>query len=513
MDKQKGLVEVSAERAWKFLSSVKLAVVLLIILAIVSIVGTVIEQNQPTEKYLMEYSRGTVAVLDFFGFFDMYQTWWFVVLLFLLTANLTVCTLDRFPKTWTIIRAPLRPIEDTALKAVPFKKEIAIQGGIDEAKKRSAEVLHSRKYRYLELSTAEMTQFYMQKGVYSRLGVYITHVSVILIFMGALIGGVFGFKGFLRLDEGTQSNVVSVRNAPKWDAIMSAFGVRESRVTINPATGEKTLPLGFYLRCLDFEVDYYQDPRTSRPMGMAQEYYSILRVLDESGRRTLIDQLRIEVNDPLTYRGITFYQSSYGVVSGTRGVILLNVMQKTGRSRKETILIEPGSETYVPSIDRRIKVVGVALFGERDPSTGQVIYYRPRNNEFINPTVELEVYKGRKGKIPLYRTQVMKVDIMAPYMPEEYTIEYHDYWGVRYTGLQVTKDPGVWVVYVGFILLCFGPLIAFFGSHRKLWVRITDNKGRALVTVAGSSNRNRLGFEREFNRIVDEISRQDERRK
>lgn len=511
MEKQKGLVEVSAERAWKFLSSVKLAVVLLIILAIVSIVGTVIEQNQPVEKYLEEYSRGTVAVLDFLGFFDMYRTLWFLFLLFLLTANLTVCTLDRFPKTWSIIKAPLRPIEEEALKAVPFKKEITVQGGIDGAKKRTAEVLRSGRYRYLESSTAESTQFYMQKGVYSRLGVYITHVSVILIFVGALIGGVFGFKGYLRLDEGTQSQMVMVRNAPKWDAIVSSLGLRESRVKINPATGEKTLPLGFYLKCLDFEVDYYQDPRTQGPMGMPKEFYSILSVLDESGR-PLIDQLRIEVNDPLTYRGITFYQSNYGVVSGVRGAILLHIRQKSGRSMVETILIEPGSETYVPSIDRRIKVVGVALFGARDPSTGQVMYYRPRNNEFINPTVELEVYKGRKGKTPLYRTQVMKMDIMAPYMPEEYSIEYLDYWGVRYTGLQVTKDPGVWVVYVGFILLCIGPLIAFFGSHRKLWVRIQDKKGRALVTVAGSSNRNRLAFEREFNRIVDEISRQDERR-
>ena len=92
-------------------------------------------------------------------------------------------------------------------------------------------------------------------------------------------------------------------------------------------------------------------------------------------------------------------------------------------------------------------------------------------------------------------------------MPENYVIRFVELWGARYTGLQVTKDPGVWVVYTGFILLCIGPLIAFFGSHKKLWVRIQDQKGQAVITVAGSANRNRIGFEREFNRIVDEIAK------
>ena len=92
-------------------------------------------------------------------------------------------------------------------------------------------------------------------------------------------------------------------------------------------------------------------------------------------------------------------------------------------------------------------------------------------------------------------------------MPEDYLISYRGYHGTRYTGLQVTKDPGVWVVYTGFIMLCIGPLIAFFGSHRKLWVRIQERKGQAVIQVAGLANRNRIGFEREFNRIVEEISK------
>lgn len=98
MESKKGLVEIVAEKIWSFFSSVKLAVVLLIILAIVSVIGTVIQQNESPEKYLLEYSRSTMDIMETLGFFDMYHTWWFVLLLFLLTANLTICTLERFPR-------------------------------------------------------------------------------------------------------------------------------------------------------------------------------------------------------------------------------------------------------------------------------------------------------------------------------------------------------------------------------------------------------------------------------
>ena len=140
----------------------------------------------------------------------------------------------------------------------------------------------------------------------------------------------------------------------------------------------------------------------------------------------------------------------------------------------------------------------------RDPATGQISFYHTDNDEFVNPTVELEVSKGPK---PLFKTFVMKHEAGEPDMPENYVIRFVELWGARYTGLQVTKDPGVWVVYTGFILLCIGPLIAFFGSHKKLWVRLRDHNGQTVITVAGSANRNRLGFEREFNRIVDEIAK------
>ena len=502
MENQKGLVEIISDKIWKFLSSVKLAVVLLIILAIVSVIGTIIAQNEAPERYLREYSQTTVSLFETLGFFDMYHTWWFVSLLFLLTANLTVCTLDRFPHTWKIVTAPLKPVEEEGLKALPFKKEMTFKGGMDKAGERAAKTLAAHGYRFIESRAGGTAQLITQKGVYSRFGVYITHISILLVFIGALIGAFFGFKAFLNLPEGRASDVVYLRNEPMWDRIIAALGFAKSPIIPSAEEGGvPAMPLGYYVYCDNFDVDYYANA-AGIPTGMPSEYHSTLSVYDLN-KQKILDK-RIRVNDPLTYHGVTFYQSSYGTIPGAPGKVILKIVQKNNPSEGETIAMEPGQSQYVRSIDRTIKVLNFAPYGVRDPATGQISFYHTDNDEFVNPTVELEVSKGPK---PLFKTFVMKHEAGEPDMPENYVIRFVELWGARYTGLQVTKDPGVWVVYTGFILLCIGPLIAFFGSHKKLWVRLRDHNGQTVITVAGSANRNRLGFEREFNRIVDEIAK------
>jgi cytochrome c biogenesis protein len=501
LDNQKGIVEIAAEKFWKFFSSVKLAVVLLIILAIVSIIGTIIQQNEPTEQYLREYSQSTVQLFEMIGFFDMYHTWWFLLLLFLLTANLTVCTLDRFPHAWKIIRAPLKPIDDNMLKALAYKKEFTFNGGVDKAQERAAGVLKSHGYAFIESKDASGLQLLTQKGVYSRFGVYITHVSILLIFIGAIIGAFFGFKAFLNLREGTVSQYAYLRNEPMWDHIMDVLGIAQSPVIRDSQGGVPAMPLGYYVRCDNFDVDYYISP-SGMPTGMPSEYHSALSVFNLDGQKIL--DKRISVNNPLTYHGVTFYQSSYGAVPDARGKVILNIRKKNDtQSPGDTVAIDMGESAFIPSIDRTIKVLSFQPYAKRNPSTGEVQFFESESEEYINPAVVLEIYNGKK---PVYRTIILKTDPAGPNMPEDYVISYRGYWGTRYTGLQVTKDPGVWVVYTGFIMLCIGPPIAFFGSHKKLWVRIQNRGSETVVLVAGSANRNRIGFERKFNRVATEIS-------
>jgi cytochrome c biogenesis protein len=75
-----------------------------------------------------------------------------------------------------------------------------------------------------------------------------------------------------------------------------------------------------------------------------------------------------------------------------------------------------------------------------------------------------------------------------------------------YTGLQVAKDPGVNVVWLGCLLLTAGMMVSFFAYHRRIWIRLSPgNQGKVEVTAAGSANRNRPAFEKAFAAIMAEI--------
>jgi cytochrome c biogenesis protein len=73
------------------------------------------------------------------------------------------------------------------------------------------------------------------------------------------------------------------------------------------------------------------------------------------------------------------------------------------------------------------------------------------------------------------------------------------------TGLQVAKDPGVWTVYAGCALMLIGLYVAFFLSHRRVWVYITREEAadRCRILVCGGSSKNRIAFEKEFAALVE----------
>jgi cytochrome c biogenesis protein len=75
-----------------------------------------------------------------------------------------------------------------------------------------------------------------------------------------------------------------------------------------------------------------------------------------------------------------------------------------------------------------------------------------------------------------------------------------------YTGLQVTKDPGVWVVYAGFLMMIIGCIITFFMSHQRICIEVVEQGKKSLFAVAGKANKNKLGMSRKVELIADQLT-------
>jgi cytochrome c biogenesis protein len=456
---------------WDMFASVKLAIVLFALISLSSIIGTVIEQNAPAEKNLIVLKRivgedaapTVYRILDSLGFMDMYHSWWFVAFLVLFSVNLIICSLDRLPRILNLVREPIRPL-DTEKKNFPIKKEIKIKKSPEELREPLLKMVRSIGFK-ADNSPLEQGgyQLYAQNGNWTRLGVYITHLSVLVIMIGAVIGIFLGFKGFLNLREGEASNVAYTRDGRPHE-------------------------LGFSIRCDDFDVEFYGMSE------MPKDYRSWLTVIKD-GKEVM--RKVIEVNEPLKFEGYTFYQSSYGMVPNAHGIFIFKVTGPGGKT--ETILKRFGESFTIPGTEivGKIKDFSPALAFDRN---GRPYTYTDMMN---NPAVYIEFTEKDKRK---YAGWVLRRFPKTWYLPDGNIVEFIDYWGVQYTGLQVRKDPGVWMVYLGCIIMTVGLYVAFFMSHRRIWVFVRkDGKQSSSITVLATSNKNRGAFERKIESMISKI--------
>jgi cytochrome c biogenesis protein len=465
------------DRVWKFFASVKLAIFVLIFLALTSIIGTIVEQRAEAAKnitLLAKFFGDNLApsVYNVFvdlGFMDMYRSWWFVGLLLLFSINLIVCSLERFPKTLRLIRTPMRPLGEKVVRTLPVRKEIQIKAGLRAARDEVFNVLNASRYRVLESSSDEAVQLYAQKWGFTRLGVYVVHLSILLIFIGAIIGAWFGFGGYLNLPEGGSSSVIY--------------------------TGPgKSIPLGFTVKCNWYDTQYYSG--TDAP----QDFMSELVVFD-NGKEVMKRQ--IEVNSPLTYKGITFFQSSYGMIPNSIGEFVLGVAPRNGQPKELRLVLGDRFEIPGTGVRGTIKNYSPAL--SRDPRTGALTTY---GEQMTNPAIAIEIEEPGREK---YTGWFLKRYPSTWILPGSgHKIEFRDYWGVEYTGLQVSKDPGVWLVYFACTIMTIGLYACFFMSHRKIWISIipesAGKRSSVRILAGGTTSKNKLAFERHIEHIVSKVS-------
>ncbi len=446
---------------WAFLASVKLALLLIGLLASTSIIGTVIEQNKPGEHYIERWGEGATQIIHLLTLDDMYNSVWFLCLLGVFSLNLIVCSLDRIPTVIKIVRKDNLATNPDRLPKMKLHKEEKISGSLNTAKKEVSQYLHKKGWKPDSRDKEYGTLFFSQKGPWTRYGVYVVHLSILVILLGAVIGSStvatkilgnqeFAFKGGLSLPETGQSDFVFAY------------------------ANDQKIPLGCTVRCNYFTIDYY--PGSSMP----KDYLSGLTVI-EDGKEVLTTT--IEVNKPLIYKGITFYQSSYNQLDSP----IIKLRETTS-----------GNVHVFPVDPQNYSVTNTWQEGETDAMI-RIQSARPIQLSNGETSTEMQIWlmdsDGPPSMFPLMYGN--------PVIVERPNAKYKLSIGPHFaTGLQVAKDPGVWWVYTGCALMLIGLYIAFFMSHRKIWAHVYEIDGQPMVLFAGHANKNTLGFSKTFSSLT-----------
>ncbi|MER3432414.1 MAG: cytochrome C biogenesis protein CcsB [Leptolyngbya sp. ERB_1_1] len=408
------------------LADLKLAIVLLLAIAVFSIAGTVIEQGQSIAYYQANYPEHpalfgflTWKVLLTAGFDHVYRTWWYLSLLILFGASLTACTFTRqlpalrwFSRTWNFYSQP-RQFRKFALSA-EFP-----QGNLDQL----STLLEQRNYKLFR----EGERLYAHKGLIGRIGPIVVHAAMLLVLVGGVIGATTGFIAQEMVPSGGTFKIDNVVDAGIWSA--------------------PQIPKDWSVKVNRFWIDYL-------PTGEIDQFYSDLSVLDKDGKE--IDRKTIHVNEPLKHKGVTLYQADWSIaaiqVRLNNSPVLQSPMAKLntvgGRIWGTWLPLKPDMSDGVSLVAKDLQ--GLLLIYDMD---GKLI---------------ATVRKGMAVEVKGVRLSI--VDLIGS------------------TGLQIKADPGIPIVYLGFGLLMLGVVMSYV-SHSQIWglekdgaIYIGGRTNRAQVT-------------------------------
>ncbi|MBE9236008.1 cytochrome c biogenesis protein [Anabaena aphanizomenioides LEGE 00250] len=424
------------------LTDLRLAIMLLLIIAVFSISGTVIEQGQTPAFYQANYPEHpalfgflTWKVIQVVGLDHVYRTWWFLALLVLFGTSLTACTFTRqlpalkAAQKWQYYDDPKK-----------FKK-LALSAELNDVVLNSiTPILTKNRYKIFQ-SSEKNDILYARKGIVGRVGPIIVHIGIVMILLGGIWGAMTGFMAQEMIASGDTFQVKNIIDAGAWSAqdVLKDWSVKVNR----------------------FWIDY-------TPKGGIDQFYSDLSVLDNEGKE--IDHEKIYVNKPLRYHGVVFYQTDWGISS-----VRIKLNNSPIFQLPMALLDTKGKGrlwgTWIPTKPDLSE--GVSLLAK--DLQGMVLIYDGQG-KLVNTV--------RSGmSIPVNGVNLKVVDVVGS------------------TGLQIKYDPGIPIVYSGFALLMLGVVMSYF-SHSQIWALQKDD----VLYIGGKTNRAQVTFEREVLGILEQLT-------
>ena len=441
-----------------FFSSVKLAIFLIILITTASVIGTLIPQLRTSEEYAARYGQISELFIRL-ELTDLYHSWWFIALLFLFSLNILICTLTRLsPKIKRALNPNLQ-FDPQTLLAAKIKTNLTKNWDLEKCRAEVKKALRSRRYRTKERREDTETHLLAKKKISGIFGSDVVHLGLLVILVGGIISGFSGFRTNISLSEG---EIVPVPGAD------------------------------FKLQLEEFRTEFH-------PNGSVKDWKSTLTVIEnESPRLTKT----IEVNHPLTYKGYVFYQSSYGW-DWSNPSLEIRATKTSDSSTSKKAFLQLGEKTEWEEESLAFRVL---RFVPDFIIDGNQV--RTRSLEPHNPAAFIEVYQNG-DKISSGWIFAKFPDFSQMHSEEEpaYKFQLRDIRADQYSGIQMSKDPGVNFIWVGSALLMIGLFMAFYWPPRDIRFILKESEGKTHIISAGRSKKSKLSLEEEFARISEKIRR------
>ncbi len=430
-------VDGGLEGLWHLLTSMRVAMVLMIVLAALCVIGSLVIQiptgmaDDPASKAQWldgirpKYGAFT-GVMDALGLFNIFNSIVFRVLVAGLTISLIACSVHRIPGAWRTATRPRVDVGPGFFEHAPQREQIVIHATSAEALTTVQGVLKKRHYRTLTQDDGTI-HVYADRNRFVAFASLAGHISLILILLGAIIGTTFGYKN-------------------------QYFVVPEGSTVL---TGTED---GLSLKLIDFTDSYYATT------GAPSDYMSQVVLL--KGDQQVAAQT-IRVNEPLTYDGATYYQRAFGPA------VVMTIKDASGKTVYSEGMPLDGSST-----DGSNRSAGSLTI----PTTADLINVFATNgttDTVIQPgQVQVVLYSGGASAA----TAAKVFDQGKPQQLGTYTVTFDR--EAKYTVLSISRDPGQNLVWLGALLLFAGFTLVFLMPQRRVWARISSRGAMSVLSVA-----------------------------
>ncbi len=424
------------QQIFKFLSSMQLGIILLLLLAVISVYAATWQEHE--------------AAIE-----SVYSSWWFIGIMAFTALNLLLCTVERVGPTWRRAFSPRRVMKAEVIKKMPASKSVKVKKAADNPLAHAEQVFRANGLKTSISEGPDGEVLFGESGKYGYFGSVVTHVSLLIILLGAMYGGVTGFE---TRDGGYAGQ---------------RFNVSEGnfQAVINNVTLEY-LPEGPQVR-----------PRAISDVTITRD-------------GSVLKEGKISINEPLRFGGVSLYHTTFLWVSH-----LIVAHPETGEIYADAKLFER-DRIYVQMHDVDLIISSLAFFpdftmtGMGQPTT--------RSYATTRPVLAYQVsYPGGRdepwGLLELNQPLVVETE----YGPVELFMSGFENAAV----FNITRNMGRPYLFAGSLLMVIGLFMSFFLFPRRFWA-VFDSKSSSYLV--GGRSRNKLALESVIDRIEEEIREREE---